>query len=237
VTSGYNAHPSSHRTTVPNELPRARTDTRNNLILSALALFAEHGIDAVSMRTINNAAGTRNASAVHYHFGSKLGIVEAVIQSITAELDTFRLDALSRLECRAAAGETPSCREILWAAFMPYYRLLRNAEHGRDALRFLARLQIDLSPDVQAILNREPHRIAARIDALLERALPRLPADIRRLRYIYFWTLVVHMFCASDLLATTGFGDLRAGTEEEGLQRLFDFLVGGMLGEVSATTP
>jgi hypothetical protein len=47
-----------------------RADTKQNLILSALGLFAEQGIDAVSMRTINNAAGTKNASAVHYHFGN-----------------------------------------------------------------------------------------------------------------------------------------------------------------------
>jgi AcrR family transcriptional regulator len=216
--------------------PKSKPDTKINLILSALSLFAEHGVDAVSMRTINNAAGTRNASAVHYHFGSKLGIVEAIIHFIGAALDTYRLDAIARLECRAADGETPSCREILWAAFTPYYGLFRTADYGRDALKFLARLQVDMSPEIQAILNREPHRIAARIDALLERALPQLPSDVRRSRYIYFWTLMVHMFCASDRLATTGFGDLRAGTEEEGLLRLFDFLVGGMEGGVSART-
>ena len=68
--------------------PRTKTDTKYNLILSALELFAEHGIDAVSMRTINNAAGTKNASAVHYHFGNKVGIIEAIIGFIRAELDT-----------------------------------------------------------------------------------------------------------------------------------------------------
>jgi AcrR family transcriptional regulator len=215
---------------------RGGQDTKLNLLLSALGLFAEHGLDAVSMRTINNAAGARNASAVHYHFGSKLGIVEAIIQFIGGELDRRRLDAIARLERRLATGDVPSCREVLWAAFTPYYGLFLTREYGRDALRFLARLQFDLSPEIQAILNREPHRIAARIDALLERALPELPADVRRLRYIYFWTLMVHMFCASDRLQTTGFGDLRAATEEEGLLRLFDFLVGGMQGDVSART-
>jgi len=218
------------------EPSKSKSDTKVNLILSALSLFAENGIDAVSMRTINNTAGTRNASAVHYHFGSKLGIIEAVIHFITAELDTYRLDALSTLERRVQDGDTVSCREILWAAFTPYYRLYSRAEYGRDALRFLARLQMDMSPEIQRILNREPHRIAARIDGLLAKALPKLPADMRRLRYIYFWTLMVHMFCASDRLATTGFGDLRPATEEEGLLRLFDYLVGGMQGDVSAST-
>jgi AcrR family transcriptional regulator len=218
-----------------NEFNKIKTDTKGNLILSALELFAEHGIDAVSMRTINNAAGTRNASAVHYHFGNKLGIIEAIIAFIRDELDTHRKDAVANLERRAASGDNPSCREILWATFTPYYRLYRNPQFGRSALRFLARLQIDMSPEIQAILNREPQKLSLRIDALLARALPDLPTEIRRLRYLYFWNLMVLMFSGSDRLATTGFGDLRAATDEEGLLRLFDYLVGGMEGGVSTS--
>ena len=46
----------------------AQVDTKLSLTLAALELFADQGIDAVSMRNINAAAGARNASAVHYHF-------------------------------------------------------------------------------------------------------------------------------------------------------------------------
>lgn len=217
----------------PEQLGKVRNDTKINLILSALELFAEHGIDAVSMRTINNAAGTRNASAVHYHFGNKLGIVEAIIQFIKDELDTYRMDAVVELERRAAAGDHPSCREILWATFTPYYRLYRHPEFGKSALKFLARLQVDVSPEMLAVLNKEPQKILLRIDALLAQALPNLPTDIRRLRYIYFWNLMVMMFSGSEALATTGFGDLRPASDEQGLERLFDYLVGGMEGSVS----
>jgi AcrR family transcriptional regulator len=213
---------------------KSKTDTKYNLILSALELFAENGIDAVSMRTINNAAGTKNASAVHYHFGNKLGIIEAIVDFIKAELDTSRLDALTALERRVRDGETPCCREILWAAFTPYYRLYATPEYGRHALRFLARLQIDMSSEIQEILNRDPHQIARRFDTLLAVALPELPDDVRRLRYLYFWTLMVQMFAGSGHLATTGFGDLRAASEGATLQRRFDYLVGGMEGAVSS---
>jgi AcrR family transcriptional regulator len=208
---------------------KTKPDTKYNLILSALELFAENGVDAVSMRTINNAAGTKNASAVHYHFGNKLGIVEAIVDFIKAELDTSRLDALTALERRVRDGETPCCREILWAAFTPYWRLYTTPDYGRHALRFLARLQLDMSNEIQEILNRDPHQIARRFDTLLAGALPDLPRDVRRLRYLYFWTLMVQMFAGSGHLATTGFGDLRAAT----LQRRFDYLVGGMEGAVS----
>jgi AcrR family transcriptional regulator len=216
--------------------PKVKTDTKYNLILSALELFAEHGIDAVSMRTINNAAGTKNASAVHYHFGNKLGIIEAIIGFIRQELDTSRLDALTALEGRVRSGERPCCREILWAAFTPYYRLYNTPEYGRHALRFLARLQIDMSTEIQEILNRDSHQIARRFDALLAGALPALPDEIRRLRYLYFWTLTVQMFAGSGFLGTTSFGDLRAGTDAIALQRRFDYLVGGMEGAVSPET-
>ena len=216
--------------------PKIKTDTKYNLILSALELFAENGIDAVSMRTINNAAGTRNASAVHYHFGSKIGIIEAIIAFIREELDASRLDALTALERRVKNGERPGCREIMWAAFAPYYRLHNTPEYGKHALRFLARLQIDMSPEVREILNRDTQRIAHRFDALLARALPDLPDNIRRMRYIYFWTLTVQMFAGSGHLESTVFGDLRTCVDEEALQRCFDYLVGGIEGPVTIRT-
>jgi len=213
--------------------PKPRHDTKYNLILSALELFAENGIDAVSMRTINNAAGTRNASAVHYHFGNKLGIIEAIIAFIRAELDTSRLDALVALEKRVRNGERPGCREIMWAAFTPYYRLYSTPEYGHRALRFLARLQIDMSPEIRDILNRDTQQIAKRFDALLAQALPDLPDHIRQMRYIYFWPLTVQMFAGSGHLDSTAFGDLRTCVDEDSLQRCFDYLVGGMEGPVS----
>lgn len=49
------------------------------LLLAAERLFALHGIDGVSLRQIAMAAGSANNSAVHYHFGSKDGLIEAIL--------------------------------------------------------------------------------------------------------------------------------------------------------------
>lgn len=54
----------------------------------ALALFAAHGSDAVSVRQVAAAAGVSAALVVH-HFGSKEGLIEVVDQHV---LETF--DAL-----------------------------------------------------------------------------------------------------------------------------------------------
>lgn len=212
-----------------------RADTKQNLILSALALFARQGVDAVSMRTINSDAGARNASAVHYHFGNKLGIIEAVIAFIKEELDRHRLPMLEALETRLVAGETPSCREVMWAVFRPYILLNKTPEHGRAAIRFLARLQTDMSPEIQELLNRDPHETARRFDTLLARALPGLPDEIRRTRYMYAWTLMVQGFAGTGSWETTTFGNLRAPSGDAALLRFFDYLVGGM--EAPVTNP
>jgi hypothetical protein len=93
-----------------------------------------------------------------------------------------------------------------------------------------------MSTEIQEILNRDTQQIAHRFDGLLAGALPDLPDEIRRLRYLYFWTLTVQMFAGSGFLGTTSFGDLRAGSDAEALQRRFDYLVGSMEGAISRGT-
>ena len=212
---------------------RTGDETKERLLLAALELFARQGVDAVSMRTINVAAGARNASAVHYHFGSKLGIVEAIIDYIREALEAHRQPALAALEARLAQDDVPSCRDVVHALFDAYARLNRESEHGRSAVRFLARLQTDMSPEIQALLNRDPHESAARFDALLARALPALPAEIRRTRYLYAWTLLLQGIASSARWEHTAFGDLRAQSQDVALLRFFDYVVGGLEAPVT----
>jgi AcrR family transcriptional regulator len=47
---------------------------------AAEQLFAEQGIDRVSLREIAVAAGQRNVSAATYHFGSKRELIEAILE-------------------------------------------------------------------------------------------------------------------------------------------------------------
>ncbi|MFL6059851.1 MAG: TetR family transcriptional regulator [Marmoricola sp.] len=55
-------------------------DTAERLVRAAERLFAERGVGAVSLRAVMQAAGT-NVASVHYHFGSKTALVEAVVSS------------------------------------------------------------------------------------------------------------------------------------------------------------
>lgn len=61
-------------------MPGLRRSAKEELILAAERLIADHGLDGVSLRQIGAAAGNRNNSAVLYHFGSKSDLVRAVFE-------------------------------------------------------------------------------------------------------------------------------------------------------------
>jgi len=55
-----------------------KADTRERLLAAAAQLFADHGIDAVSVDHVAEAAG-RTSGAVYDHFGSKQGMLLALL--------------------------------------------------------------------------------------------------------------------------------------------------------------
>jgi AcrR family transcriptional regulator len=62
-----------------------RARTRAALVEAAARLFARHGVDAVSVDAVSDAAG-RTSGAVYDHFGSKQGLLMAVLDDWTDAL-------------------------------------------------------------------------------------------------------------------------------------------------------
>lgn len=94
------------------ELAALPTDRR--LVAAAERLFAERGIDAVSLRAVMAAAGA-NVASVHYHFGSKDALVQAVIRARGGEISVRRAELLDAL---ARSGE-PTPRALAEAFVRP----------------------------------------------------------------------------------------------------------------------
>lgn len=66
------------------------TNTRESILDTAEALFAQQGHDGTSMRQITGAAGV-NLASVNYHFGSKESLVQAVLKRRLEVLNRERL--------------------------------------------------------------------------------------------------------------------------------------------------
>jgi AcrR family transcriptional regulator len=154
---------------------------RDRLLFAALALFAEQGVEAVPMRLVNRAAGARNNSALHYHFGGKQGLVEALVGFIQDWFETRRESALRALETRPR--EQPAAvREVLSAFLLPYRILLESEPWGSDAIRFLGRMEFEADPATREVLNLYAVPAMRRVRALLLRALPQLPRRVLQQR-------------------------------------------------------
>jgi AcrR family transcriptional regulator len=75
----------------PQKQPTTRTlATRARIINTAELLFAEKGVASVSLNEITRAAGQKNRNAVHYHFGSKEALVQAIFEKHWAPISAQR---------------------------------------------------------------------------------------------------------------------------------------------------
>lgn len=114
-------------------MPRSPEPAREALIAVAERLFAERGVDAVTVRDVVKAAGQRNSSAVQYHFGNKAGLLQAILDPYQARLDARRAEMLDEL------GERPTLDELIEILVRPLASLLDN-ESGRHYIRIRAQL-------------------------------------------------------------------------------------------------
>lgn len=69
-----------HRGNVTQTQQERKAETRARLLGAAAALFADQGVDAVSVDAVAEAAG-RTSGAVYAHFGSKQGLLLALLDS------------------------------------------------------------------------------------------------------------------------------------------------------------
>jgi AcrR family transcriptional regulator len=93
---------------------RRTATTQVALIETAERLFAERGIEAVSLRDVSAAAGQRNHSAAQYHFGDRAGLVAAVYEHRMGLVNERRHAMLAALpdEVIRAGGADPSTAAI-----------------------------------------------------------------------------------------------------------------------------
>ena len=99
--------------------------TRASLLESAEALFAERGVDGVSLREIGAAIGAANTNVVAYHFGSKDALVEAILEHRLPGLEARRTALLE------TAGRRLSAEALVDAMFRPF--LEQTSATGRHS--------------------------------------------------------------------------------------------------------
>lgn len=93
------AEPAGRAEQIEDDSSRARVRRRppEDLLRTAERLLATNGIDMVSLRQIAYEAGCRNPSVVQYHFGSRIGLLRAIVEYRLPPINRRRLEILARL--------------------------------------------------------------------------------------------------------------------------------------------
>lgn len=159
------------------------------LILAAERLFAERGIEAVALRHVNQAANQKNMSAAHYHFGSRDGLVRAVLMYRWPALDARRRAYLER------PAEGKDIRFYLEAFIAPLLDELRPREEGNHYIRFMQQYERYRG---DYALARELSPAGVAIYGNLARLIGYLPPDVRDLRIGYLINMIHSVLATAE---------------------------------------
>jgi AcrR family transcriptional regulator len=123
-------------------MPLDASRTREKLIDEAARAFATHGVYAASLIDITRRAGQRNRGALHYHFGSRSGVLCAVLER--------HADFLARREGElldvALTKPDTDVESVVEAIVRPATELGESGWRGRCYLVILAEL-VEEDPD------------------------------------------------------------------------------------------
>ncbi len=139
--------------------------------------MAEQGIDAVPLQVIVETAEQRNASAVHYHFGSRFGLIDAVARRHQARVDELR----ERMLASALARPEVTLTDLSACMVLPIAAMMDTREH-RDGVRVVSQVIIKYGFHTILSADGEGRESLAEMWRAFEAELHDVPVAVRRQR-------------------------------------------------------
>lgn len=204
-----------------------RASVRQRLMDASEHLFAEHGWNAVSIRTIATAAGV-NLAALHYHFGSKEQLLSEIFTARARPIAEERLRLLAEIDLDNA----PSLERILEAFLRPALTVGADERFGgRAFVKLRARLATEPETVSRRILSDAFDESSGEFLRALAFALPDLPqADLEWRFHFMLGTMFYTMADAGRIQSLTD-GRCDPGRVEDALAHIIPFLAAGFRSE------
>ncbi|MGD0392615.1 MAG: helix-turn-helix domain-containing protein [Acidimicrobiales bacterium] len=156
----------------------ASSSTREQLLDAASLLFAERGIDNVSIAEIVRTAGQRNSSAVHYHFGNRDEVLRAVLARHVPAIADRRRELLEGARARPPSDARSAAEAIV----RPLTEFAQRGWRERAYLQIGSELSGAIeraSPGIRALMTATAGQAAWKV---LRQRCPDVPADLWRQR-------------------------------------------------------
>ncbi|GAA4113776.1 TetR family transcriptional regulator [Nocardioides fonticola] len=154
-------------------------ETRARLVEAATRAFAAHGVRNASLLDITRQAGQRNRGAVHYHFGSRTGLLIAVLDQHVDFLGVRERELLAFARTRPDDDLASAVEAIV----RPTTELAATGWSGRCFLVIVADLIAEEETAALAAVSETLVRSGGvEVYELIEQRLPPLPGELREER-------------------------------------------------------
>lgn len=163
----------------------SQTDTKTKILDTAEQLFARDGYQVTSLRALTEQAQV-NLAAVNYHFGSKEGLLQAVIERRLLPLDEIRRQKINQILAAAADnGRQPEVRDLLQAFIGPTLEFCNSDAGARDFISLIGRSFSEPDDTVRNFFIRQVQPTFRLLAEGLQLALPHIPPAVLATRLLF----------------------------------------------------
>lgn len=171
-----------------------RTDTRRNIKVAARRLFAERGVEAVTVREIVAAAGAKNGGSLNYYFKSKEGLILELINEIFSDLSVVWFERISELDRK---GGPTSVREVV-DVIVRGPRPENYSDPSPTANRFLASVLFVRRKEIATYLDRMNFLVFRRLLQMISNLCQHIPEPVLRQRLVFFAWYILSVEAARE---------------------------------------
>jgi AcrR family transcriptional regulator len=159
---------------------------KGRILRAAEMLFAERGLDAVSLREVAIQAGQKNTNAVQYHFGSKEGLVRAIWERHATGIEAHRAALLAQAEGDLALAEAVDM------LVTPVLAKLDDPDSGREYLLIMSQLVSNPQQNILSMYKTLPEPSSVVLIKRLEHYASHLSGADKKLRILFVLGILFH---------------------------------------------
>ncbi len=200
-----------------------RSGTELALIEAASALFAERGFEGVSLREITGRAGA-NVASVKYYFGSREGLIDAVVGRMAWPVNEERLRRLDALDHKTEL----TVRALLGAFFEPLITEVQSTPLGEKLFaKLMGRLVGEHPYEFPEEVMGQFREVAGRYVTAFMEACPGLSSEEVFWRIHFSFGVLSNTLMHGDLLRKISEGAVGDEALSKTLNRVIDFCEAG----------
>jgi AcrR family transcriptional regulator len=211
---------------------RSNKNCETRILEAAERAFADGGYSGASMRTIVRDARV-NLATVYYYFGSKRGLMAAVLKRRFGPLRQEHLDLLQEFE-RAAKGHPVAVERILEAMLLPPLRLISASPAQRQAVtRLLGRMVTEPDHQTQRILREQRAELRSAFLKALKASQPHLGLVSLQWRMEFIWGALGFILCNPHSIEASTHGACNPIDAPKVLHEMIGFFAAGFQADAA----